>query len=219
MVEREIEDCAIVLEEDTNQRLFFQMMPEAISESRKANWVDIPIIGRSEPIRAYANSEARKFSLTLQFFVSVDQADEGQMIRLRNKIDFLRSLVLPDEVNNIVIPPPVVFFIIGNQIYSRCIVNSVDIVHKDPWLPRLEDFQPQNNTILSNDSGATSERQYVPNTIDGPMGYEVKLQLEEVNKELPTGASLRRLKFRNRRTSTKRSAPPVNEGFEDNLPL
>jgi hypothetical protein len=219
MVEKEIEDCAIILEEDTSQRLFFQMMPDNVLESRKANWVDIPIIGRSEPIRAYANSEARKFNLTLMFAVSVDQADGGEMIRLRNKIDFLRSLVLPDQVNNILIPPPTVFFVLGNQLYSRCIVNSVDIVHKDPWLPRLEDFQPQNNTALSNDSGAGSGRQYVQNTVDGSMYYEVKLQLEEVNLQPQYGAGLRRLKFRNRKTTTKRQTPPVNGGFEDNLPL
>jgi hypothetical protein len=134
------QNAYIALEEDTRQRLEFQMFPEEITDTKNAEWAAVPIIGRAEPYRVYASSGPRSISLTLHFFASTDQDDTGVPDDVLQAVAFLRSLVYPDLRDGIVIPPPVVLLIIGRTFDLRGIVESYSATYREPW--ELPDIVP-----------------------------------------------------------------------------
>lgn len=123
--------------------LQFGYIPEEISESKTANYNLIDIPGRSEPIYAYMNSSPREISLHIMFVAGIGQDKtvntgnstiEDDAVMVKQKVDWLRSLVYPDySVAGIVRPPHRILVSIGNLIKSICITTSVSPVYKAPW--------------------------------------------------------------------------------------
>jgi len=141
---RDLDATEISKEENT---LYFDYIPEEITDSKTANYNLIDIPGRSEPIVGYINSSLREFSLHLIFLAGVGQAkqagfyanadpskDPDSATVVKQKVDWLRSLVHPDYSNpNFVRPPHKIFLGLGKLIRSTCVVGSVNATYKGPW--------------------------------------------------------------------------------------
>jgi len=158
-------------ESDTLQ---FGYIPEEISDSKSANYNLIDIPGRSEPIISYMNSSPRELSLHLIFMAGVGQdkhtatgdsssITEDNPQRVKQKVDWLRSLVYPDySAAGIVRPPHRVLLSIGNLIKSVCITMSVSAVYKAPWdenlLPYIAEVDITFNEVNQVPPGYTTVR-------------------------------------------------------------
>lgn len=132
--------------------LFFDYIPEEITDSKSANWNPIDIPGRSEPIMGYTSSSSRELSLHLMFVAGVGQSTTPSSFHVANasedgvrpepdsavgvkvKVDWLKSLVNPDYSNpNVVKPPHRILLSIGRLIKSICIVSTVNVLYRSPW--------------------------------------------------------------------------------------
>lgn len=124
----------IFLASDLTVGVRFQMWPDSIDDSKSVNWAGIDVVGRSEPIMTYHSSTSQRFALTLVFHASVDASDEGTPGEVKRKVDFLKSLTYPVRSKaGYSTYPPVVQFIVGDLINSRCVVNTVNAVWEGPW--------------------------------------------------------------------------------------
>jgi hypothetical protein len=146
---REINGAYLWDEENPGDLCVFQNMPTEFSDSKSADWSDTVIPGRSEPIKGYAASSARSFSLNITFVESMDQGDTPGFVGpvgpgfpapapwyVRDKVNFCRSLVYPDyDAGDLVQPPHTVIFVVGKLIRSRCVCKDVGVTWKGPWDP------------------------------------------------------------------------------------
>lgn len=144
-------------ESDTLQ---FGYIPEEISDSKSANYNLIDIPGRSEPIVSYMNSSLRELSLHLIFMAGIGQdkhtigdstnVTEDDPLRVKQKVDWLRSLMHPDYSSaGIVRPPHRVLLSIGNLIKSVCIAMSVNATYKSPWDDKLLPYIAEVDIVFS----------------------------------------------------------------------
>jgi hypothetical protein len=69
-------------------------------KSRSANYDDVAVRGRSEPHDFYSSTDAQDWSLTIYLIASIEQNDEGSVISVRKKENFLESLLMPDYGDN-----------------------------------------------------------------------------------------------------------------------
>ncbi len=174
-----IRNAAIVLEEDPQERVTFQLMPESITDTKSVSWSDIPIAGRSEPIKVYAGCGPRSFSFSLTFCASVDQGDYGEPEEVVNSVSWLQSLAYPVVTRNsrLVTTPPVVILVVANLLSSRCVVRDVSVEWKGPW------FVYQTTTTVSSPGQPyRSVPDGTPPIVDLPMVATVNLNLDEVNE-------------------------------------
>jgi hypothetical protein len=110
-------------------RITFKWMPEMFDESKQAEYANINIIGRSEPILGYSHSSPRVFQISLVFAAEVNPYEE--VIR---PIWLIRSWVYPDYRDE-VMPnvPPRVLLVVGNWLSQRCVAIRVDVKYHGPW--------------------------------------------------------------------------------------
>ena len=131
----------IVVEDDPDERLEFQLWPQDLSNQKVAEYNDFPIVARSEPVRVYSHSGPSIFNFTLMYVSSISPADDPALTDEQKKIlpaqaaNFLHALTYPRYKNGIAEAPPVVILIVGDYISARCITRSVNIGHGElcPW--------------------------------------------------------------------------------------
>lgn len=112
----------------------WQVWPDEITDEKSVEWGNIPIIGRSEPIKTYFASRQRVFAFSLFFVASADQSDGGTSESVRKKVNFLRALVYPRRTpGGLVLTPPPVLLIVGDLISSRCVASTVRASYSGPW--------------------------------------------------------------------------------------
>lgn len=135
----------------TNEVLTFGYIPEEISDTKLANYAQIEVPGRSEPVFGYVSSGAREFSLHLKFVAGIGQTkyaaptSDGETppdsslvadntLTVLTKTRWLQSLMYPDySTSDYTLPPHQVLLSIGLLIKSVCIVPSVNVTYKSPY--------------------------------------------------------------------------------------
>jgi hypothetical protein len=121
-------------------RVNFQYTMEEFGPSgEEANWEEVPIIGRSEPFQNYANTAARSWQITFEFYAqglhteNLVQAINDEVMR---PVHFLESLKFPvRKGNGMVADPATCFLIIGNLVRERVICISAEPRYKEPFEP------------------------------------------------------------------------------------
>lgn len=121
-------DCPT--DNNVQNRVEFQLMPESIGESKSANYDQIPILGRSLPYLGYAHSGARMCSLQMSFHAL---GSDWTPVWVLAQVRFLESLAYPDYVAGITYPPHRVMLIIGEAIGMTCVVTNVTTNWTGPW--------------------------------------------------------------------------------------
>lgn len=130
----EFESAGVFLASDPLVGVRFQVWPSSIRDSKATNWSNIDIAGRSEPIKTYRSSTARKITLDLIFVASVDEKDEGTPKDVQKKVEFCQSLIYPvTTTTGFSVSPPVLYLIVGDMIRSRCVATNVDVNTEGPW--------------------------------------------------------------------------------------
>lgn len=125
----------IFLASDITSGVRFQCWPETISDAKSVNWASMDVVGRSEPILSFHSSTNRKLGLTLIFVASVDEKDEIGVAKVQQRVNFVRSLMYPvrGKGTGFSSAPPVALLIVGDLIYTRCVVESVEIEWSGVW--------------------------------------------------------------------------------------
>lgn len=85
----------IIQDFETGEFLEFYSF-EAPQKSRSANYDDVAIRGRSEPVPFYSSTNAQVWSLTIRLVASYDQDDSGSPIRVKREENFVESFLMPD---------------------------------------------------------------------------------------------------------------------------
>ena len=85
----------IIMDVETRQYIeFFSWEPP--QKQRPPVYDDVVVRGRTEPHTFYSHTEARVWSWTIHFVASIDQGDRGLPQAVKEKENFVESLVLPD---------------------------------------------------------------------------------------------------------------------------
>jgi hypothetical protein len=150
-------DNAYLKDMENGEILNFGYIPEEISDTKAANYAQIDVPGRSEPIFGYINSGPREFSLHLKFIAGIGQTkfaasteDEtpanvalitDSPVSVLVKTRWLQSLMYPDYSKaDYTLPPHKVLLSVGLLIKSVCIVPSVNVTYKSPYDQNLLPF-------------------------------------------------------------------------------
>jgi len=129
-----LQTAFLYLEDNTEERLEFQLVPDEIAWNKAAEYASVPILGRSEPIRVYSSSTTKIFNLTLGFMASVDGGDDGvPESEIDGRVRWCESLVYPEVKGGVYLPTPTVIFVFGTLIDVRCVCTNVAPVIKGPW--------------------------------------------------------------------------------------
>lgn len=123
------------------ERLHFQLMPDTITESKSANYEEIPIIGRSLPLLGYTNSTARQVSLSLSF-AALKRDGEYSPEGILKKVRWLESKVYPHYDGIWVLPPHRLLLVIGKALAMTCVMSSCTTTHMKPWNVAGVDARP-----------------------------------------------------------------------------
>lgn len=144
-------DSAYIKDLSTNEVLTFGYIPEEISDTKAANYAQIEIPGRSEPVFGYVSSGPRELSLHLKFIAGIGQTkyaaltSDGETpsnsalvadntLTVLTKTRWLQSLMYPDySTSDYTLPPHQVLLSIGLLIKSVCIIPSVNVTYKAPY--------------------------------------------------------------------------------------
>jgi len=126
------EAFCFILDSDSGERVEFQLMPEAISESKSATYNEIPIIGRSLPLLGYANSTSRSMGLGLTFAALYAEGKYSPSW-IEQQIRWLESKVYPIYADGFMYPPPRLFVVVGKAIGLQCVMTSVNTTWLGPW--------------------------------------------------------------------------------------
>lgn len=149
----------LILVREPSKRVMFDSWPD-IQDQKSANWVMIPVIGRSDPIPIFQSGEPRKISLKLRMAASTVQRPlpaPDEVEEMKGRINFIKSLVYPGKQGSFHTHPPIVWLICGDHINVKAFVNSVNVSYVDvPWEARGDE-------------------------VTGPMIADVSLQLTIVN--------------------------------------
>ena len=142
----------IFLANDITSGVRFQCWPETISDAKAVNWASMDIVGRSEPILSYHSSTNRKLGLTLIFVASIDEKDEVGTQKVQERVNFIKSLQYPvrSKGTGFSSTPPVALLIVGDLIYTKCVVESVDVEWSGVW---EFDYVTQLRRDFSNSAG------------------------------------------------------------------
>lgn len=129
---RIIEKECFILDHKTMDRVYFQMMPDSISDSKSVNWNQVQIVGRSHPILAYDSSAPRTFSFTLYFFAHPSHEDPTTQGEIVKNIRTLMSLTYPDYRGGVK-PPHKCTLKIGNMIAWHVVAQDISIDYTPLW--------------------------------------------------------------------------------------
>lgn len=141
------DQCYILILPDMNDSnsvqytVKFQTMPDKITDSKSASFNDAQIIGRSSPLKTYQFSSARKLSLTLEFFASLEEGDVGAKTgnqaanEVKAKVNMLRGLLNPNYGNKLISRPRRCMVRMGDSIGMVGFCTSVQVVLRGdyPW--------------------------------------------------------------------------------------
>lgn len=121
----------IALVDDPSKKVTFDTWPE-IQDQKSANWAMIPVIGRSEPIPIYQNSNARGVSLNLRLAAGVQQGDDEK--KMNERLNFLKSLTYPSKARSFSAHPPLVWVICGDHLNVKAFAQDVAVSYSNmPW--------------------------------------------------------------------------------------
>lgn len=128
-------------------RIFFQFMPEDISDTKQATYTDYPIIGRSIPLKAYEASQSRIITLTLSFFTMPVEAEFApDPFIIKTWMDKLRSFTYPDYSQGGVKPPHTFIINIGGFIAMEAVMTQYTLSYPfKVWTPGM--MLPYGSTI------------------------------------------------------------------------
>lgn len=129
--------------EDSSARyeIRFQTMPDKITDSKSAVFNDAQIIGRSSPLKTYQFSSARRISLNLEFFASLEANDVsdpsmlGGVTKVKETVNLLRALVNPNYGNKLIARPRKCILRVGDNIgmIGFCLTVNVTLRGDYPW--------------------------------------------------------------------------------------
>ena len=158
-----IEDCYIKV---FNLYIFMYILPE-ISDTKKANYNDEPIIGRSFPIKTYSHSDNRTISWTAHFVVTEEADIEYNMDTLR----LLESLVYPRSGGggSPYRPPPLVKLKCGTLLGRNEELCAV-----------LENYSVKFPTEVAWADRSASGERYVPYKFDVDMTFSIVYQSDDL---------------------------------------
>ena len=120
---------------DGGGSLKLQFLPDSISDSKRANFADYPILGRSSPLRGYQMGPPRTVEFTAVFFAAPHQENATPSpAEIKTKVDWLMSLPYPDYSAGIM-PPHRCFVQIGENISLIGVCTNASAVYKKgvPW--------------------------------------------------------------------------------------
>lgn len=112
--------------------LNFQLMPEVISESKSAQYNEIPIIGRSLPHLGYSASTSRVIGLSLTF-AATHKEGKYSPLWVKDQVRWLESQVYPDYDDGFSYPPHRLLVVIGEAVGMQCVMTSVSTSWMGPW--------------------------------------------------------------------------------------
>jgi len=113
------------------QVIQLKILPE-ITDTKRASYADVPIIGRSSPIKTYSHSENRSINMRLHF-MAVEKSD---LQANRDAVYLLESATYPRE-GDPYRPPPV------------CKISCGELCGKQPLCCVLDSYtvQPPTNVV------------------------------------------------------------------------
>jgi hypothetical protein len=120
------------IDSEAGDRVSFQLMPEVISESKSANYAEIPIVGRSLPQLGYANSSSRVTNLSLQF-VALQREGKYTAEWVENQVRWLEAKVYPRYIDDWTFPPPRLLLVVGQAMGMQCVMTSCTTSWMGPW--------------------------------------------------------------------------------------
>ena len=126
------EAFCFILDIDSGERVEFQHMPEAISESKSAMYNEVPLVGRSLPLLGYANSSSRTMGLGLTFAALYAEGRYSPKW-IEEQVRWLESKVYPIYEDGFVYPPPRLLVVVGKAIGLQCVMTSVNTTWLGPW--------------------------------------------------------------------------------------
>jgi hypothetical protein len=126
------ESTCFIFDQDSQDRVEFQLMPDTISESKNAVYNEVPILGRSLPLLGYSHSSSRQMGLSLQF-VSLNRTGKYSPQWVLHQVRWLESKVYPAYDNGYAFPPPRLIVVVGNAIGMQCTMSSVSTTWLGPW--------------------------------------------------------------------------------------
>jgi len=133
---------AAIIREDNREAMNFASLQEEIQDDVTPNYVSKPILGRSEPLRFYANTGPRTIQLSMEFFGVADAFQDVQA-----KVNWIRALAYPRYLRNVSLGPPVVHLIMGQFLQMRAIVSSaVSVAWKAPF--KIPELYPQYARVM-----------------------------------------------------------------------
>lgn len=114
-----------------SDRIYFKYTFNQFEESKSANYAEVNVMGRSEPILGYAGSGPRMFTIPLVFAATEQNFHFSQVIA---PIWLIRSWLYPDY-NTTQQPqaPPPLLLVMGAWLSQRCVARSATIRYHGPW--------------------------------------------------------------------------------------
>lgn len=114
-----------------SDRIYFKYTFDAFEENKAANYADINIIGRSEPLLGYSGSGPRTFTIPLIFAAAEVGTHWEQVMK---PVWLIRSWLYPDyatpRVPNV---PPALLLVMGSWLSQRVVARSATIRYHGPW--------------------------------------------------------------------------------------
>jgi hypothetical protein len=123
-------------------RIDFRYTFDSFDDTKSANYGEINVIGRSEPILGYSGSGPRIFNIPLIFAhagatgagglgINPYQTHWEEVIR---PVWLVRSWLYPDYSNpmrpNV---PPILLLVMGSWLSQRCVARSASVRYHGPW--------------------------------------------------------------------------------------
>lgn len=128
-------DNAIITDMDGGGSMKLQFMPDTITDSKRANFTDYVILGRSSPLKGYQNGPSRTIEFTAVFFASPHQENPSPTPgEIKTKVDWLMSLPYPDYSAGIM-PPHRCFVQIGENVSLIAVCTAASVTYRKgiPW--------------------------------------------------------------------------------------
>lgn len=122
--------CIQYIKKKKKHTLKFQLNPESITYSRKANYTSIESAGMSYPLTQYTGGTVREFSFDLLFF-STPQAEykgatKNQVDNIITARTFLLGLMPPEKNKKSFTKPPT-FWLEYGYFKKKCVMTSLEI--------------------------------------------------------------------------------------------
>ncbi|RLC67141.1 MAG: hypothetical protein DRH97_05310 [Chloroflexi bacterium] len=126
------ESYCFILDLDNQETLSFQLMPEVVSESKSAQYNEIPIIGRSLPHLGYSSSSSRVMGLSLNFVATHGEGKYSPKW-VKEQVRWLEAKVYPDYEDGFSYPPHRLLVVVGEAIGLQCVMTSCSTTWMGPW--------------------------------------------------------------------------------------